>query len=176
MWVFILDAIMDSVKPTILLLYKKDYQEYERKNRQLYAFVFYASVTVSLIFLFFGDLVVEILYGESYKDSVDILKVVTWYTAFSYLGAARSAWIVSEGKQKYLKYMYIWAVFINIGLNLISIPYLGAVGAALASLVTQIFTGIILPLLFKPMRRNAMLMIEGILLKNTFSKKENKDE
>jgi len=176
MWVFILDAIIDSIKPTILILYEKNYHEYERKNRQLYAIVFYASVFMSLMFLFFGDLVVKILYGETYADAADILRIITWYTAFSYLGIARSAWIVSEGKQKYLKHMYIWAVVINIVLNLVCIPYLGAVGAALASLVTQIFTGIILPFLIKPMRRNAMLMLEGIFLKDTLPNKENKYE
>ena len=166
MWTFVLQAIIDSAYPTILRLKKTDLSGYEKKNRQLYAIVFYVSCGVSLLFLLFGDLAVEILYGKAYLPAADVLKTVTWYTAFSFLGVARNAWIVSEGCQKYLKYMYGLAAVMNVALNALMIPLLGAVGAALASLITQIFTSLVLPLCFKPMRPNAKLMIDAILLKN----------
>lgn len=166
MWTFVLQAIIDSLYPTILKLKNVDQKSYEKKNKQLYALVFYISLFVSLIFLTLGDFIVKYLYGESYMASADILKVVTFYTAFSYLGVARNAWIVSENKQKYLKYMYGSAVIINIGLNALMIPLIGGVGAAIASLITQIFTSIVLPLFFKEMRPNAKLIIDAIILKN----------
>ena len=81
---------------------------------------------------------------------------------------ARNAWIVSEGKQKYLKYMYGCAAIMNIIVNALLIPTMGAVGAALASLITQVFTSIVLPMLFKEMRPNAKLMIEAIMLRGVF--------
>ena len=108
---------------------------------------------------------VRILYGEAYMPSVPVLKTVTWYTAFSYLGVARNAWIVSEGKQKYLKYMYGCAAAMNVLLNATLIPQLGAVGAALASLITEICTSIILPMCLKEMRPNAKMMLDAIIFK-----------
>lgn len=165
MWVFILTAIIDSINPTIMRLYNTDYKQYERKNRQLYAIVFYVSVFVSFMFLIFGDFAISILYGPEYAPAGLPLKIITWYTAFSYLGVSRNAWIVCERKQKYLKYMYLSAAIINIFLNLILIPVLGAAGAALASLITQLCTSMILPLFIKGMRRNTMLMIQAIMLK-----------
>ena len=165
MWTFVLQAIIDSLYPSILRLKKVNQAEYERKNRQLYAIVFYVSCVVSIGFLVFGELLVQILYGEAYMPSVPVLKTVTWYTAFSYLGVARNAWIVSEGKQKYLKYMYGCAAIMNVILNAVLIPQIGAVGAALASLITQIFTSIILPMCFAELRPNAKLMLQAILLR-----------
>ena len=165
MWTFVLQAVIDSVYPSILRLKKENEEAYKKKNRRLYAIVFYVSVTVSLLFLFFGDLIIKILYGAEYMPASDVLKVVTWYTAFSYLGVARNAWVVSEGHQKYLKYMYGAAAVINVVLNAVFIPLMGAVGAALASLITQIFTSIILPMFFADMRPNAILMLDGIMLK-----------
>ena len=44
----------------------------------------------------------------------------------------------------------------------------GIAGAAFASLVTQIFTSIILPYCVKPLRPNAKLMLEAIVLKGVF--------
>ena len=168
MWTFILYAVIDSMTPTILQLKSGEQSLYERKNRQLYAVVFYMSVAVSLVFLVFGKWIILILYGKAYMDAVPILKIITWYTAFSFLGVARNAWIVSEGMQRYLKYMYFMAAVLNVVLNLLLIPHWGASGAAFASLITQVFTGIILPLFIKDLRPNAKLMIDSILLKGVF--------
>lgn len=57
--------------------------------------------------------------------------------------------------------MYLSAAVINVFLNLALIPVLGAAGAALASLITQICTSMVLPLFFKGMRRNTILMLQG---------------
>lgn len=168
MWVFILAAVIDSVYPTIMKLYETDYDGYKKKNKQLYAIVFYMSMFVSVLFMIFGKLIIDILYGDKYALAVTPLKIVTWYTAFSYLGVARNAWIVCENEQKYLKYMYFGAAIINIILNLLLIPQFGAAGAAFASLITQIFTSLILPALFKGMRPNTMLMLEAIFLRGVF--------
>lgn len=165
MWVFVLAAIIDSMYPTILKLYKESKDKFERKNRQLYAVVFYVSVIVSLLICLLGDVAINILYGRDYASAGGVLKVVTWYTAFSYLGVARNAWIVSNDKQKYLKYMYVAAAIINVILNYFLIPLWGAIGAAVASLITQIFTSIILPFFIRDIRPNALLMLEAIVLK-----------
>ena len=172
MWTFVLTAIIDSIYPTVLRYHKENYQNYKRKNRQLYAIVFYISVFVALVFQLAGGLIIELLYGKEYLPAVVPLKIVTWYVAFSYLGVARNAWIVCENKQKYLKYMYLGAAGINVILNLILIPPYSTAGAALASLITQIFTSLILPFLIPGMRPNCKLMIEGILLRNTFGRAE----
>lgn len=164
-WVFVLQAIIDSMYPTILRLKNVDEEQYKKKNRQLYCIVFYASLFVSILFLLLGDFAIWLLYGAEYAPAGLPLKIVTWYTAFSYLGVARNAWIVSEGKQKYLKYMYGGAAIMNIVLNFIFIPIWGAAGAAFASLITQFFTSIILPLFFKEMRPNAQLMLEAIFFR-----------
>ncbi len=176
MWVFVLQAIIDSMYPTILRLHKENSEQYEKKNRQLYAIVFYVSCFVSIVFLIFGELAVQILYGKEYLPAVAPLKIITWYTAFSYLGVARNAWIVSEGKQKYLKYIYAAAAIMNVVLNVIFIPFFGASGAAIASLITQVFTSIILPLLIRPLRKNAKMMVEAIFMKNIITKPKKSEE
>ena len=50
----------------------------------------------------------------------------------------------------------------NVVLNFLLIPYCGAIGAAVASLVTQFFTNVIIGFIFKPIRRNNYLMIKGL--------------
>ncbi len=168
MWTFVLTAIIDAMYPTIIQSFKQDKTLFEKKNRQLYAIVFYITVFVSVAFVLLGDFVIKMLYGEAFLPAAMPLKVITWYTAFSYFGVARNAWMVCNEKQKYLKYMYIFAAILNIVLNSVFIPAWGATGAALASLITQVFTSIVLPYCIKDIRPNAKLMIEAIMLKNVF--------
>lgn len=166
-WAFVLSAIIDSLYPDIVQSFNQDYLRYERKNRQLYAIVFYVSLIMSALICLFAKPFIAILYGQSYLPTVEPLRIVVWYTAFSYLGVARNAWMVCENKQKYLKYLYLCAAVLNVALNLLMIPLWGASGAALASLLTQISTTVLLPALIKPLRLNTKLMIDAVLLRDT---------
>ncbi len=171
MWCFILSAIIDSIYPSIMEANGKDEELFRSRNKQLYAIVFYCSISVSIAFQIFAPLVIKILYGEQYMGSVNPLRIITWYTAFSYLGVARNAWVVCKNQQDKLKYIYLSAAIINVILNLLFIPIWGASGAAVASLVAQILTSIILPLFIKGLKENSIMMLEAIFLKGIIKKK-----
>ncbi len=171
MWLFVLAAITDSMYPSIMQSFHESKEKFERENKKLYAIIFYLSIFVSLLFSILAPIAVQLLYGEAYMPAVNPLRIVTWYTAFSYLGVARNAWIVCYEKQKYLKYIYIGSAFINILLNFILIPLMQVSGAAIASLITQIAT-IVLPLFIKELRPNTKLIIDAVMLKGIFSKKQ----
>lgn len=169
-WGFLLEAVIDSMYPTILQTYSKDRALFETRNRQLYALVIYAAAAVSLLISLLAKPIVLLLYGEAYLPAVMPLRIVVWYTAFSYLGGARNAWIVCENQQKYLKYLYCGAALINVALNYLMIPVWGSAGAALASLATQISTVVLMPLMIRPLRPNAKLMLDALLLKGVLPK------
>lgn len=165
MWCFLLLAIINSMAPGIVRLFAADREAYLRRNRQLYAIVFYLCVAASGAICLLAEPIVRILYGESYLGAVAPLRIVVWYTAFSYLGVARNTWMVCENRQKYLKYLYLAAAAVNVGLNLLLIPAFGGAGAAAASLVTQTVTVLVMPALIRPLRPNARLMLQAIALK-----------
>lgn len=166
MWVFVLSAVIDSLTPPIMQAHNEDKNLYEKRNKQLYAIVFYVSAFVSVCFMLFGRVAIRVLYGEAYNDAAMPLSIITWYTAFSYLGVARNAWIVCEHKQLYLKYLYLGAAITNIAINAVLIPKWGASGAAMASLLTQMSTILLFPALIKDLRPNVKLMLDAVRLKN----------
>lgn len=171
-WAFLLQAIIDSMYPGIVQERNHDFAAYERKNRQLYAIVFYVSIVMSAVIALAARLIIEVLYGEAYLPAVGPLRIIVWYTAFSYLGVARNAWMVCENRQRYLKYLYMSAAVINVVLNAALIPAWGASGAAAASLITQMATTILLPALIHPLRPNVKLMLEAVLFRDVMQKKK----
>ena len=84
--------------------------------------------------------------------------------------------MVCENRQKYLKYLYISAAGINVVLNVVLIPRWGASGAAAASLITQMSTTLLLPALIRPLRPNAKLMLDAIVLRDVLPKRQTKRE
>ncbi len=167
-WAFVLSAIIDSLSPGIMKIYHEDRERYEKKNRQLYAVVFYVSCAVSLAICFLASPIIHILYKHAYDGAIGPLRIVVWYTAFSYLGVARNIWIVCENKQKYLTGLYALAALVNVVMNALMIPRWGGTGAAMASLITQISTTMIIPLFIKELRPNTRLLADAILLKDVF--------
>lgn len=169
-WGFVLEAIIDSVYPSVIQAHGRDRESFERKNRQLYALVIYVALAVSLIICVFARFLIVFVYGDAYEPTIAPLRIVVWYTAFSYLGGARNAWIVSENKQRYLKYLYLGSAVVNVLLNFVMIPSLGTVGAAVASLVTQIVSAIVIPAMIPALRPNVKLMMDAVCLKGIWEK------
>lgn len=159
---FIFSAIIDSFRPMIFDDKKKNENLYEKDMCYLYGIIIYASLLQSIIISIFSGLIIHILYGEAYAPAVSVLRLVVWYTTFSYLGAVRNIWILAEGKQKYLWIINLSGAITNVILNYILIPIMGIMGAALASLITQIFTNVVLGFIIKPIRYNNSLMLYAL--------------
>lgn len=159
---FVFTAIIDSFRPLIFDDKKTDEIRYEKDMCRLYGIIIYLSLLQSLVITLFSGLIIKILYGAAYSASKNALKLIVWYTTFSYLGSVRNIWILAENKQKYLWIINLSGALANVALNYILIPITGIMGAALASLVTQIFTNVIIGFIIRPIRYSNTLMLRAL--------------
>lgn len=159
---FVYTAIIDSFRPEILSQKKKDSSYYKKTISGLYGLIFYLSALQCIFFSIFSPLIIRILYGENYYSAIPVLRILVWYIIFSYMGTVRNVWILAEQKQKYLWRINLTGAVFNIILNAILIPYYGACGAAFASFLTQFAMNFILGFIFKPIRENNRLLMQGI--------------
>jgi O-antigen/teichoic acid export membrane protein len=159
---FVFSAILDTARPVILEEKERDPELYEKKVTQLYSIITCLSLAQSVFMTVLAKPVVLLLYGADYSGSALILAVAVWYNTFGHYGSVRNIWILAEGKQKYLTGINVAGALVNVILNSVFIPICGAVGAALASVITQFFTNVVIGFVFKPIRRNNYLMIKGL--------------
>ncbi len=159
---FVYNALIDSFRPLILSAKKNDAYQYEKNISRLYGIIIYTSVLQSLVFHILASFIIELLYGAAYAAAVPVLQILTWYRAFSFMGTIRNIWLLAEEKQKYLPWINLSGVLLNIVMNFFMIPMWGACGAAVASLLTQVFMNFIFGFIFRPVRKNNMLMLRGI--------------
>jgi len=159
---FVFNAVLDSARPVVLEEKGRDETLYEKRVTQLYSIITCMSLAQSIAMTLLAKPIVALLFGSEYSQTAGILAVAVWYSTFSHYGEVRNVWILAEGKQKHLTAINVVGALSNVLLNLLLIPVLGAIGAALASLVTQFFTNVIIGFIFKPIRRNNYLMIKSL--------------
>ena len=159
---FVFSAVIDSMRPVILEEKGKDQARYENRVAQLYAIITFISLAQSIGMTVLAKPLVNLLYGAEYAPTAGILCVAVWYVTFSYYGSVRNVWILAEGKQRYLFGINVIGAVANVLLNLLLIPRWGGIGAAIASLITQFFTNVIIGFVFKPIRENNRLMLKGL--------------
>lgn len=159
---FVFSAILDSARPVILDEKERNPELYEKRMIQLYSIITCLSLAQSVGMTVLAKPLVFLLYGTEYAKTAGILAVAVWHNTFGHYGSVRNIWILAEGKQKYLTTINVTGAFANVALNFVLIPIWGAVGAAVASVITQFFTNVIIGFVFKPIRKNNTLMIKGL--------------
>lgn len=159
---FVFMAIVDSARPMILESRKQSYNAFEEKMSGLYCIILYMALAQTLCFMLFAEVVVSLLYGKDYIEAVSVLRVLTWNSAFSYMGTVRNIWILGEEKHSVLWKINLTGALANVILNAIMIPHWGACGAAFASVLTQIFTNFILGFIMPSIRPNNRLLLKGL--------------
>lgn len=164
MWIFVPTAIINSFRPRIMeLKHLGDELGYQRKLQQLYSGIIWLCLLVSLLISLTSPYVVGILFGDAYLDAVGPLKITIWSETFAMIGTARGIWILSEGKNQYVKYYLGVGAVINLILNYLMIPALGINGAAWATLFTQIVTSLVAPVLFKETRIHSWIVFRSFI-------------
>lgn len=159
---FVFAAIIDSARPAIFGSKTHSIDLFERNLSNLYCIVIYLSLAQCLCTTILAKPIILLLYGIDYSTAIPALQLIVWYTTFSYLGTIRDIWILAEEKQRFLWRINLSGALANVCLNALLIPLWGVMGAAFASLVTQIFTNVIIGFVIKPIARNNLLMIQGL--------------
>ena len=159
---FVFMAIIDTARPVILEKRKKSMETYEKSVSSVYCIVIYLALAQSVGFTLFSKLVIRILYGEAYMPAAVVLQILGWNSAFSYMGYIRNVWILAEERHKVLFGINLSGAIASCILNACLIPAWGACGAAVASVITQIFTNFIMGFLWKPLRENNRLLVRGL--------------
>lgn len=161
MWQFIPINIIDSANPILLKSYDKEKRKFVTQYQMLLMGISAMGIVVSIGFTLFAKLIILILYGKEYYSAAPALSVLIWATSFSMIGTARGTWIIAEGKNKYSKYFTCMGAVMNTVLNIIAIPKWGFVGAAVTTLITEMFVSLMAPLLFKETREFTFLYFRG---------------
>jgi O-antigen/teichoic acid export membrane protein len=136
-------------------------QAFDRYVQSLYDGMAWIGLAVAVVTTLSASWAVPIIYGPSYAETAAVLSVQIWAGVAVSMSFVHSKWLLSEGLQKYGLVYTLAGACVNVALNLVLIPRHGAVGAAWATLITQV--GLLpIQLFFPKARRNCAFMFMSL--------------
>lgn len=166
---FLPTIIVSTFFPKMAAFAINDKKKFEEKFKRLVSVLIYASLTTSFLCSILSPLIIKFCFGEQYNNSIEILKIHFWSLVFVSLGTLMSRYYIINGLQKYVLLNTTVGCVINILLNLLLIPELNGLGAAITTLISYSISSFILVFCFKETRAYGMIILRSLLSPITFN-------
>ena len=164
-WYFLPTVIVSSVSPSIIKYHAIDLNLYISRLRKLYFLMAWLAIGVALPISLLSKQLVSILYGYEFKEAALVLAIHLWASIAVFLGVASSQYLLVEKLQKISFYRTLIGLVCNILLNLILIPKMGAVGAAIATVISYFIATFAL-IFFKETRGHAVYLLVALFVRH----------
>jgi O-antigen/teichoic acid export membrane protein len=161
-WYFVPVAIVGAYSPLILKLKKESQESFDLKLRELYSLLIWGSLFIGIIVSIFSDSIINIVYGDRFLQADQVLIIHIWSGIFVCIGLVNSLSLLSNDQLYQNLIRTLLGALLNVGLNLLLIPGLGALGAAYATLIAYAFTAWVSMLFFKDGFKEFVLPIRSL--------------
>lgn len=128
--------VMATVYPLMSRYAENDFMRLKRIYYKSLAFFSVLAIPMGLGVTYFSLLITRILFGEAFVNAASSLSVLIWSSVFLYLAITGGNLLISIGREKYSLWIHVISAISNVVLNFILIPMFGAVGAALATVIS----------------------------------------
>lgn len=162
-WYFIPVALGTALLPALVATHN-DRERHDRRLQASLDVALWAAIAIALAVTFLGGVAIAILYGPRFEGAADILRLQLWAGPFVFMGVISGRALLAQGLQRLDAMRYVAGAPLNVGLNLVLIPRLDGVGAAIATLITYIVVTYILLLVHPKTRHTGWLMTRAFLL------------
>lgn len=169
-WYFIPTIICASLFPAIINAKLKSNELYLSRLQRLYDLMVVLGLSIVVPVILLSEWGVQLLYGDAFSLTSQVLNVHIWAGVFVFLGVANQKWFISENLQAYNIICLGMGMVANIILNIILIPEYGIKGAAYATLISQFIASVLAPLFFKKTRGSFFMMVRSLFFVSTLKK------
>lgn len=163
-WYFIPTVICSSVFPAIVQAKQQSRVEYYAKMQRLYDFMSFLSLSIALAVAFTSKNVLTNLLGAEYSSAGTILILHIWSGIFIFFGVARGNWLVIEDMTRLSLITQLMGAVTNVVLNLFLIRQYGAIGAAIATLISYAVSSYLSCMIFPAMHQTGWMLTKALLI------------
>ena len=143
-------ALMVPVLAVLVQSWPGDMPRFAETFRRAFMMLVLAGVFVVVEFLVFAGPVITLLYGREYAVGAGAARVVIAAECIGAFGKLAFTALLAMGRNRLYPVVTLVGLAVNVGLNLVLIPSASYVGAAAATLITEI---LVVALLLVPVAR-----------------------
>jgi len=179
-WYFVPIVINSSLFPAIINAKKRSLKEFYDRLKILYSFMLLSAVAISIPTTIYSKYIINLLYKEQFDQASTVLMFHIWAGVLVSLGVVTSSIVIANNKQNNALISTSIGAISNIILNLLMIPSFGIIGAAFTTILSQIISGLIVPIYFRVdpyyprILMNSIWALPRELISHFSSNKENR--
>ncbi|MBD3203554.1 oligosaccharide flippase family protein [Candidatus Woesearchaeota archaeon] len=132
-------ALSAAMLPVAISYYKTSKKNLIRLYRLSVRYLTYLSIPAAVGIYILAEKIIILIYGYEYVNAVFALRILIWTIIPLYVNYVLGAMTIAMHKEKQTVYVLFGNCLVNLGLNIVLIPKLSLVGAALATVLTEIF-------------------------------------
>jgi O-antigen/teichoic acid export membrane protein len=137
------DILVYSILPTLTKYYSNDYSQWLKLTQYSHRTLMFVGTFISFFMIVFPADIITLVYGANrYDAAVPILRIFGCVIGIRYFSEAGGLILTSSHNQLKRLAVVILATFFNLLANIFIIPRYGIHGAAIISVLTNIFLGI----------------------------------
>jgi O-antigen/teichoic acid export membrane protein len=141
---FIPSIFTISIFPALSRMWGENKMSIGRSVQKSLDFVLILGIPISIGIFSFSKEIIQIFYGlQGYQQSVLLLKIFAVGMLLVYVDIMLGTALLASDKQKQLSILAFCAIFVNVGINYILIPFTqvhfnnGSIGSAVATIITE---------------------------------------
>lgn len=163
-WYFVPGALFISLRPALTRLREVDRERYLSVLQGLFSATTLLAVCLALPLTFLSRPIVDTLYGRDFSGAGPVLSIHIWTALLVFWRGAQVEWQINEGHLRFIALRSLVGAASNVTLNLVLIPSHGAVGAAVATLISKFLAIVVTNLFFPPARKIFRYQMRSLLL------------
>ena len=134
--------------------------DFFRMIKKSFNFIFVVAISVALFCIVAAKSIILILAGDSYVPAIIPMQVISWTIILIGLSNITGMQVlVPTNREKYTTLSTVYGAIVNLIINTVAIPSLGATGAAIGTVAAE-FTVLIVQFYF--LRNELLQMLSGI--------------
>lgn len=147
-----------AVAPAIAKARIQDLGLYHERLMNQYRLMFAMFLVTAIPMYFLSEWAIVLIYGEEFREAGVLLAFFAFRLIFSFMGVAKGSFITNEGLFKFSLITSVLGAVVNIGLNYVLIPEMGARGAIWSSAISFLVSIFLVDLFTARTRINFRLM------------------
>jgi len=137
-FMIICEVITSSYFPLIARDYRNDMISFKNTGLDFNKYLILSGGAILSGLILFADILIRGIYGSGYESSVIIMQLLSVVVFLRFAGGGYAAMITVSDNQNLRAFGVSVSLVVNVILNCILIPVYGAVGAAIASVLTHL--------------------------------------
>jgi len=149
-WYFLPVIMSTSIAPHLAAAKCKSDVAYINYLLKIFRYFFAIGVLVTLFNYFAAEILIDLIYGSKYSNSVSVLKIHSFTNIFVFMGVAQNLWLINESKGRINLIKTGIGVAIAITGNTFLLPKFGLIGAAYTAVIAQAFSAFVSNIFLAP--------------------------